>query len=138
MGVDSIPRCYQGIFCGMCNWVIKSLVYTPFIQNWVAPAGYFRDVQNFDKYVKSSVFLPTLNDEWAMTSEFSALRKNRFTALNNVMLVKFEDDHVIYPKETAWFQSLDRDGKTVLPLNATHFYSEDYIGVRELNEAGKI
>ena len=54
------------------------------------------------------------------------------------MLVKFESDSVIYPKESAWFQSLDKDGETVLPLNATHFYTEDYIGVRALNEAGKI
>lgn len=69
---------------------------------------------------------------------FASIRKSQFKSLSKVMLVKFESDTVIYPKETAWFQSLAPDGKTVLPLNATHFYQEDYIGVRELNEAGKI
>jgi palmitoyl-protein thioesterase len=45
---------------------------------------------------------------------------------------------MIYPKETAWFQSLGEDGKTVLPLNGTAFYQDDFIGVKALNEAGKI
>lgn len=53
------------------------------------------------------------------------------------MLVKFDQDSVLYPKETAWFQSLDKQGN-VLPLNGTDFYNEDYIGVKALNEAGKI
>ena len=64
--------------------------------------------------------------------------KKPLTTLNGAMLVKFEGDTVIYPKESAWFQSLAPDGKTVLPLNGTNFYNDDYIGVRELNEAGKI
>ena len=50
MGVDAIPGCFKGIICDALNFVVKKLVYTSLIQNWVAPAGYFRDVQNFDKY----------------------------------------------------------------------------------------
>jgi hypothetical protein len=38
------------------------------------------------------------------------------------MLVMFDEDTVIYPKETAWFQSLDKKGN-VLPLNGTDFYN---------------
>jgi hypothetical protein len=33
----------------------------------------------------------------------SGLIKDRFTELNAAMLVMFDSDTVIYPKETAWF-----------------------------------
>ena len=52
------------------------------------------------------------------------------------MMVMFSEDTMIYPKETAWFQQLDKNGK-VLPLNATDFYNKDFIGLKALNEAGK-
>ena len=79
-----------------------------------------------------------MNNEHATRGEFSEVRKAAFSSLNQAMLVMFERDSVIYPKESAWFQSLGKDGKTVMPLNATDFYQEDYIGVKKLNEAGKI
>jgi len=140
MGVGAIPGCFSGIVCDVLNFFAKKLVYTSFGQNNVAPAGYFRDMRNYDTYLKDSVFLPALNNEKKedFHQDHNDLRTARFSALNGAMLVKFDQDSVIYPKETAWFQSLDTDGKTVLPLNATKFYQEDYIGVKALNEAGKI
>jgi hypothetical protein len=62
------------------------------------------------EYKSSSVFLPALNNENAqgiVENKFAALKKERFSDLNKVMLIKFEDDTMIYPKETAWFQTLD-------------------------------
>lgn len=44
---------------------------------------------------------------------------------------------MIYPKETAWFQGLDKNGK-VQPLKESDFYKQDYIGLKSLDEAGKI
>jgi len=49
----------------------------------------------------------------------------------------FSEDQVIYPKETAWFQTVDTHGK-VQPLNSTDFYNKDYIGLKALNDAGKV
>ena len=43
---------------------------------------------------------------------------------------------MIYPKETAWFQQLDQHGK-LMPLNATDFYNEDWIGLKTLTESGR-
>jgi palmitoyl-protein thioesterase len=53
------------------------------------------------------------------------------------MLIKFEKDTMIYPRETAWFQQLD-EHNTVLPLNQTDFYNNDVIGLKTLTEAGKV
>lgn len=122
MGVDAVPNCISGFICDIVNFVAKKLVYLGFAQNWVAPAGYFRDVNNYATYLKNSVFLPALNNENTHgKTKVSSLIKDRFTDLNSVMLVMFDQDTVIYPKETAWFQSLDKKGN-VLPLNATEFY----------------
>jgi len=140
MGVDAIPGCFTGFACNVANFFAKKLVYTNFAQNYFAPAGYFRDVQNYDSYVKDSVLLSSLNNEKKNTwhVDHNDLRTSKFSDLNGAMLVKFDSDSVLYPKETAWFQSLDKDGKTVLPLNGTKFYQDDFIGVKALNEAGKI
>lgn len=128
MGVDAVPHCFEGAICDAVNFVIKRLVYLAIAQDWIAPAGYFRDVGNYDGYVKGSVFLPPLNNEFAKPGEgaqddAAKKRKDRFSALNGAMLVMFTEDTMIYPKETAHFQSLDKEGKKVLSLKEMDFYN---------------
>ena len=135
MGVDAVPNCSEGIFCKAVNYVARKLVYKDKVQNSIAPAGYFRDVKDLKTYKKDSVFLPALNNE-GTHAEFSAVRKQKFSDLNGAMFVMFEDDTVVYPKESAWFQTLDSDGK-LLALNQTDFWNNDYIGLKSLHEAGK-
>ena len=103
MGVDAVPGCFEGVICDIVNKIAKKLVYLDVVQNWFAPAGYFRDVNNMAAYLKSSVFLPVLNNEASQTSKFAEVRKGKLTDLNSIMLAKFDKDTVIYPKETAWF-----------------------------------
>ena len=50
----------------------------------------------------------------------------------------FTEDSVIHPKETAHFMTNDADYKRVVPLNETDFYNQDYIGLKALDEAGKV
>lgn len=102
----------------------------------IGPAGYFRDPWDMEQYLEGSIFLPHLNNEEDDAST-QAARKDRFTALNGALLMMFTEDTVIYPKESEWFQQLDTDGN-VQPLEESDFYQEDYLGVRALNEAGKI
>ena len=105
MGVDAIPGCFSGFACDVVNFLAKRVVYFSFAQNWFAPAGYFRDVNDMETYEKDSVFLASLNNEQTSseTGELEKVRKDRFSSLNAAMLVMFEDDSVIYPNETAWF-----------------------------------
>jgi len=140
MGVDAVPQCASGLMCDVINFVIKRLVYMSIAQDWIAPAGYFRDVNNLETYDKKSVFLPAVNNEISQDdfdSDFAELRQSRFASLNQAMLVKFDQDTMLYPRETAWFQQVDKHGK-LLPLNATDFYNQDWIGLKQLNDAGKV
>ena len=109
MGVDAVPHCFEGVACKIVNTVAKKFVYSEWAQNWIAPAGYFRDVANIKGYLKGSVFLPALNNEnQSQNAEYAALRTSRFSSVNAAMFVMFDSDSVIYPKQTAWFQALDR------------------------------
>ncbi len=49
----------------------------------------------------------------------------------------FEQDTVVYPKESEWFQGLNTLMQ-VQPLERSDFYKDDYIGLKTLNEAGKV
>lgn len=49
----------------------------------------------------------------------------------------FSEDTMVYPKESEWFQELDKFGR-VMPLENSDFYKNDYLGVKALNEAGRI
>ena len=138
MGVEAVPGCFTGFACNIVNGVVKKLVYLSLAQNWIAPAGYFRDVANIKGYLKGSVFLPALNNEnQSQNAEYAALRTSRFSSVNAAMFVMFDSDSVIYPKQTAWFQALDSKGALV-PLKSSDFYLNDYIGLKTLMDANKV
>ena len=136
MGVAAVPHCFEGVACDVVNMVAKKLVYNTLVQNWLVPAGYFRDVNNMVEYEKKSVFLPALNNEHS-TSEYAKLRKGNFGNINAGLFGMFSEDTMIYPKETAWFQSLNEKGE-VMKLEDSDWYKNDVIGLKTLNEAGKL
>ena len=138
MGVDDIPHCFNGAICNLVNTVARDLVYTELIQNLIGPAGYFRDIYHQSQYKTGSVFLPYLNNEEADEAEETRSgRKERFSALNGALLMMFTEDTMVHPKESEWFQQMGEDGE-VQALEDSDFYKEDYIGLRALNEAGKV
>jgi palmitoyl-protein thioesterase len=55
-----------------------------------------------DKYLKDSVFLPYMNNEEGATMTL-ATQKDRFSSLNGLLLMMFEQDSMVYPKESEWF-----------------------------------
>merc|ERR1719446_1210843 len=111
MGVDAVPQCTSGPICDVVNFVVKHLINFSIVQDLVAPAGYFRDINNYQNYLKYSVFLPAMNSEFNQSDDYANLRKKRFEALNYAYFGMFSEDSVIYPKETAWFQSVDTKGQ---------------------------
>ena len=130
MGVSKVPNCFDGLICGVINFVAKELVYFSIVQNWIGPAGYFRNPSDLVDYVNYSVFLPYVNGE-KQDSNTEAVY-TRFSSLNAALFVMFSEDTIIYPKETAWFSQIQADG-TILPVNQTSFYQNDLIGFKTLD-----
>jgi palmitoyl-protein thioesterase len=49
------------------------------------------------------------------------------------------NDTVVTPKETAWFEYYEAGNEeTVVPLQQSPLYSEDWIGLKSLMDGGKV
>lgn len=134
MGVGSFPQCTGGSFCKYLNKLVNFAIYNSFVQNHVGPAGYFKDISNYESYLSNSSFLADLNNEKVQKNNSY---KQRFQNLEKVILIKFDSDTMIIPKETAWFQFYDKN-QSLIDLEKSDFYQLDFIGVKKLNEEKKI
>lgn len=134
MGVAKVPNCWSGLFCAMVNWVSEEFVYFKFIQDMIAPASYFRDPTALSDYMADSIFLPFINNEKSANPTY----KKRLSEVQNAMFIMFGGDTVIYPRETAQFGELQSDYTTVKPVKETKLYTDDLIGLKELDERGAL
>jgi hypothetical protein len=76
MGVMDVPSCFNGELCKYVNYIARHGVYLGLFQDYLGPAGYFRDVKEMNRYLKDSVFLPYLNNE--ETHDLAAQNKEHF------------------------------------------------------------
>uniref|UniRef100_A0A5B7A3Y3 Putative palmitoyl-protein thioesterase 1-like n=1 Tax=Davidia involucrata TaxID=16924 RepID=A0A5B7A3Y3_DAVIN len=136
-GTASVPLCGSGILCIIADKLIKSEIYTDYVQDHLAPSGYLKIPNNIPAYLEKCRFLPKLNNEFP--EEKNSTYKGRFSSLENLVLIMFEHDTVLIPKETAWFGYYpDGAFKPVLPPKQTNLYTEDWIGLKALDDAGRV
>ncbi|KAL0644940.1 hypothetical protein Bca4012_043231 [Brassica carinata] len=115
----------------------------PRVFNYISLAGPHAGISSvplcgeINKYLGKSKYLPKLNNE--IPNERNSTYKDRFTSLHNLVLVKFQDDKVIVPQDSSWF-GFYPDGafKPLLSAQQTKLYTEDWIGLKTLDDAGKV
>jgi palmitoyl-protein thioesterase len=135
-GTSTMPQCETGFICDMINKVIDFGVYSSIVQGFIAPANYFKDVTQYDTYLKDAAFLPDFNNERETKNDGY---KQKFAALERLVLIKYNNDTVLSPIDTEWFQFYTAGKKgEILPIEQTPLYAEDWIGLKSLNEAGKV
>ncbi|XP_047327387.1 palmitoyl-protein thioesterase 1-like [Impatiens glandulifera] len=135
-GTASVPGC-TGIFCIVADNLIKSEVYSDYVQTHLAPSGYVKLPNDIPSYLKKCRFLPKLNNE--LPHARNVTYKQRFSSLESLVLIMFEDDAVLIPKETAWFGYYPNGAFTpVLSPRKTELYTQDWIGLKTLDKAGKV
>ncbi|KAI4338786.1 hypothetical protein MLD38_023799 [Melastoma candidum] len=136
-GIASVPFCPSGIFCTLLDDLLKTEIYSEFVQTHFAPSNYVKVTTDMTKYLEGCKFLPKLNNEHA--GHRNATYKERFSSLQNLVLIMFEQDKVLIPKETSLFGYYpDGTEDVVLPAQETKLYTEDWIGLKTLDEAGKV
>ncbi|KAL5724101.1 palmitoyl-protein hydrolase [Ranunculus cassubicifolius] len=136
-GTASVPLCGKSIFCIIADNLIKSEIYSSYVQAHLAPAGYLKIPTDCSAYRSGCKFLPKLNNE--IPDERNSTYKERFTSLQNLVLIMFEHDTVLIPKETVWFGYYpDGAFDPILSPQETELYTQDWIGLRSLDEAGKV
>lgn len=136
-GTASIPGCALMSLCKLANALIRLGVYSPFVQNHLAPSGYVKIPNDIDAYHKGSLFLPKLNNEIA--SNRNETYKKRLESLNHLVLIMFQQDAILIPPQTAWFGYYAENNFTVVQApEETNLYKEDWIGLRALDESGRV
>ena len=65
--------------------------------------------------------------------------KENIQKLNNLVLVKFSKDTVVDPKGSEWFSWFNSSSpNSMVPLEETPLYQEDWLGLKDLDKAGKL
>jgi palmitoyl-protein thioesterase len=101
------------------------------VQSTLVPAQYFRDPEQYEDYLKYSNFLADINNEREVKN---ATYKENIKKLESFIMYMFEEDEKVIPKETSWFEEVN--GTEHTPLRARKLYTEDWLGLRELDRKG--
>ncbi|KAK1749503.1 palmitoyl-protein thioesterase [Echria macrotheca] len=124
--------------CAATDWLcrgamalLKGNTWSNFVQSRLVPAQYYRNPEEYDKYLEHSNFLADINNERSVKNP---KYKENISRLENLVMYMFEDDTTVVPKETAWFEEVN--GTEITPLRARKMYSEDWLGLRALDRKG--
>lgn len=141
MGVAEIPGCI-GTNLPLCKQMAELLgmgAYAPGVRDVSIQAQYFRAPMEKDEYLSENIFLPDINNENADTRKESY--KTNMISLERLVLIKFTEDFIVVPQESSWFSYYPwgtLDTSKIQAMNETQLYREDWIGLRTLDEAGKV
>jgi palmitoyl-protein thioesterase len=136
-GVADIPECtsVNSTICSLVEELLALGAYNSLVQELVIQAQYFHDPLEPNEYLTYNTFLPDINSDITINPTY----KENIMKLNNLVLVMFAEDTVVVPKESSWFGFFpDNDLSKIIPYNQTQLYIEDRIGLKSLDEAGKL
>lgn len=126
--------------CGSNDWICKGAqallrynTWSAFVQSRLVPAQYYRNPAELDKYLEHSNFLADINNERVLKN---LTYKSNLKKLENFVMYLFAEDKTVIPKETGWFAEVKED--KVTDLRNRTLYKEDWLGLKELDEAGKL
>lgn len=90
--------------CYILNYLTHLTYFLPFMQNTLTTNNYVRQGEKLDEYYEYQMFLPFLNNE-VFHPDFARYRNN-IMKLNSFTMVQWDDDSVLFPRETAHFGQL--------------------------------
>nr|KAF6383314.1 palmitoyl-protein thioesterase 1 [Pipistrellus kuhlii] len=137
MGVFGLPRC-PGESSHICDLIRKTLnagAYNKAVQERLVQAEYWHDPIKEDMYRNHSIFLADINQERGVSESY----KKNLMALKKFVMVKFLNDSIVDPVDSEWF-GFYRSGqdKETIPLQKTTLYTQDRLGLREMDKAGQL
>ena len=139
-GVFGVPECLEATgfyeLCEMARQLLSAGAYVPWIQDLIAPAQYWHDPLNISSYIAGSHYLAPINNELEVVNE---AYRAKMEELENFVMVMFNQDEIVVPKESAHFRFY-RPGQDVEldALEDSALYQDNLIGLKTLNEQGKL
>uniref|UniRef100_A0A2K6UGF2 palmitoyl-CoA hydrolase n=1 Tax=Saimiri boliviensis boliviensis TaxID=39432 RepID=A0A2K6UGF2_SAIBB len=137
MGVFGLPRC-PGESSHICDFIRRTLnagAYSKVVQERLVQAEYWHDPIKEDVYRNHSIFLADINQERGINESY----KKNMMALKKFVMVKFLNDSIVDPVDSEWF-GFYRSGqaKETIPLQETSLYTQDRLGLKEMDKAGQL
>lgn len=136
-GIYGFPHCpgSNSTICDMIRKFLNTGAYLNYIQNHVVQAEYWHDPLQEKEYKEKSVFLADINLERPSNLHY----KENLLQLKNLVLVKFNKDTMVYPKESEWFGFYKPgQGKEIYSIWESPLYKQDRIGLKKLNDTGRL
>ncbi|XP_018097272.1 palmitoyl-protein thioesterase 1 isoform X2 [Xenopus laevis] len=136
-GVYGFPQC-RGEISHICDLIRKFLnlgAYTRNIQDHLVQAEYWHDPMNEEEYRNGSIFLADINQE----RHVNEIYKKNLQLLEKFVMVKFFNDTMVDPPDTEWFGFYKPgQSKETIRLQDSSLYTEDRLGLKEMEKAGKL
>lgn len=134
-GVFGLPKCFTSIFCDYIRSFLSHEAYDEDVQEHLVQAEYWHDPVHEDDYRKKNIFLADINNE----NQINETYRNNLLALENLILVQFLQDEMVVPRESSLFGFYEPyQAKEILSLEESRLYKEDRLGLRQLNESGRL
>ncbi|XP_076655703.1 palmitoyl-protein thioesterase 1 [Halictus rubicundus] len=136
-GVFGLPNCgnMSNFICYRVASAIKYGAYLRVIQERFIQSTYWHDPYQEEEYKRSSIFLSDINNELHINQTYI----NNLQKLQTMVLVRFDNDTVVTPRETEWFGFYaPGQAKEIQTLEQTDLYREDRLGLKALDDSGKI
>merc|ERR1712060_115123 len=137
-GVFGFPQCpgEMNFFCDIVRDLLNYGAYVDFVQEILVQAQYWHDPLHFDTYVEKSKFIAEINNEKAVKNETYAVN---LASLENFVMVKHNQDGMVEPRESEHFEFYTPgQSDVILPLRESPIYVEDRIGLKALDESGRL
>lgn len=134
-GVFGLPNCFTSIFCDHIRYLLSNAVYETNVQEHLVQAEYWHDPLREDVYRSKNIFLADINNENKVNESY----RENLLALDNLVLVQFLSDEMVVPRESSLF-GFYAPGQTkyMVPLEESPLYLEDRLGLRKLDETGRL
>ncbi|XP_075979003.1 palmitoyl-protein thioesterase 1 [Anticarsia gemmatalis] len=136
-GVYGLPHC-GALKSKSCDYVRKLLnfaAYNTWVQNNLVQATYWHDPLAEKTYQLKSAFLSDLNNELNINETYV----ENLYKLEHFVLVKFNQDSIVQPRETEWFGFyVPGQSKELYTLQESRLYLEDRLGLQKMEKDGKL
>lgn len=136
-GIYGLPNC-PSLSIKSCEYLrelLNTVAYDGWVQRFLVQATYWHDPMDEDLYRSKSSFLSDINNEQTINQDYILRLQN----LNKFVLVKFDNDSIVVPRESEWFgyykPGSDEDIQT---LEESEIFIKDKLGLKQMKEKGKL
>lgn len=103
--------------CQSSRFFVRNNAFSSFVQNRFVPAQYYKGFDH-QAYLEGSIFLADINNEKDVKNKTYV---QNLSTLENFVMIMFEDDVTVIPKQSSLFQDVDEDGNISLVENTTYW-----------------